>query len=53
MTNREFAEQDERFRKDCTKSQTAPTPRQASKYRNKKGKAFRAAQIRWTKVQDW
>ncbi len=42
MTNRKFAKEDEKFQKACTLVEIEPTVRQASKYRNKKGKAFKA-----------
>lgn len=47
-TNREFAKNDTAFRKACgggefdTVRVTEPTPRQASKYRNGKGAAYKA-----------
>lgn len=40
-TNKEFAKEDEQFKTACERSQTDPTKRQASKWRNKKGKAFK------------
>lgn len=40
MTNREFTEH-EAFRKACIRARVEPTRRQASKFRNKKGLAFK------------
>ena len=40
MTNGEFAAADEVFRKACSLSLLSPTSRQASKWRNGKGKAL-------------
>lgn len=40
-TNREFAEQDVKFKDACERVETKPTSRQASKYRNKKGLAYK------------
>jgi hypothetical protein len=40
MSNREFAEKNQEFRTACELAGTPPTSRQASKYRNEKGKAF-------------
>ena len=42
MKNAEFARKDEKFIKACEKVLIEPTSRQASKYRNKKGKAYKA-----------
>ena len=41
-TNREFAAQDQTFRTACFNAHVEPTKRQASKYRNGKGRAFKA-----------
>jgi hypothetical protein len=41
MTNKEFAETNKAFQKACENAGVKPTPRQASKYRNKKGKAWK------------
>jgi len=41
MTNQEFAKNDEVFRTACGLVGLEPTPRQASKFRNGKGLAFR------------
>ena len=41
MTNREFVEKSEVFRESCSGAQIEPTIRQASKWRNRKGKAYR------------
>lgn len=43
MTNRKFAKEDEKFQAACMNVEIQPTTRQASKYRNKKGKVFKAA----------
>jgi hypothetical protein len=40
MTNTQFAATDPAFKAACTKAGVAPTPRQASKWRNKQGDAF-------------
>ena len=42
MTNRKFAKEDEKFQKACMSVEIEPTTRQASKFRNKKGKAYKA-----------
>lgn len=39
-SNKKFAKSDEAFRKACEKVETKPTARQASKFRNKTGKAY-------------
>jgi hypothetical protein len=39
VTNREFAKTEE-FLVCCTRAKTAPTPRQASKFRRKRGLAY-------------
>lgn len=41
LTNKEFASQDSKFQNACQKAGVEATPRQASKYRNKKGKAYK------------
>ena len=41
VTNREFAKTDNHFIRCCEKAKTKPTPRQASKFRNKRGLAYR------------
>lgn len=40
MTNKEYAEKDVNFKKCCEAAGVPATKRQASKFRNKKGKAF-------------
>ncbi len=40
ITNREFSKKDERFIQACTDANIEATVRQASKYRNKKGRAY-------------
>ena len=40
MTNREFVEKREVFREACKGARVEPTLRQASKWRNRKGKAY-------------
>ena len=40
MTNREFAQQDEKFREACKRAGIPPTSRQASRWRMKNGKAW-------------
>jgi len=40
MTNAEFAKSDKNFLSACELAQALPTQRQASKFRNKKGKAY-------------
>jgi hypothetical protein len=42
LTNREFAEKDEKFKEACAKAGIPPTQRQASKYRSKVGRAYLA-----------
>ena len=42
MTNKEFAAQDKKFRAACSAAGIEPTGRQASKYRNKQGLAYRS-----------
>lgn len=41
MTNKEFSEQDKVFNKACNIAGINPTKRQASKYRNGRGLAYR------------
>ena len=41
VSNRQFAEQDNGFRAKCERAGVEPTKRQASRFRNKKGAAFR------------
>ena len=41
MTNREFAKQDQTFKMCCEKAGVDPTVRQASKFRAKKGAAYK------------
>ena len=43
MTNREFAEQDKTFIEACERTDIKPTTRQASKWRNHKGMAYKTA----------
>jgi len=40
MSNREYAEKMEVFREACEGAKVEPTIRQASKWRNRKGKAY-------------
>ena len=42
MTNKEFAEKDDKFKSVCEKLGIKPTVRQASKWRNKKGVAWKS-----------
>ena len=42
LTNRKFAKEDEKFQEACMNAEIQPTTRQASKYRNQKGKAYKA-----------
>lgn len=42
LNNRKFAETDKKFRELCDKAGTPATKRQASKFRNKRGLAYRA-----------
>jgi hypothetical protein len=46
MDNREFAKNDGFFIECCKYAEIPPTKRQASKYRNKKGLAYRIRVIR-------
>lgn len=41
ITNTMFARENELFRKSCEAAGIEPTPRQASRWRNGKGKAIR------------
>ena len=41
VTNKKFVEIDKAFISACEKVRTKPTARQASKWRNQKGKAFK------------
>lgn len=41
ITNKQFAENNEEFRKACEALEIKPTTRQASKWRMKKGKAWK------------
>jgi len=41
MTNREFSKTDKRFVEACEDAEVKPTVRQASKWRRKKGKAWK------------
>jgi|GEM_PF-5451631 len=43
-TNQKFAENDEQFRNACELVGLKPTTRQASKWRMKRGKAWKASQ---------
>lgn len=43
MTNKEFCEVDQQFRKACELAGIPPTPRQASKWLNLKGLAWKKA----------
>lgn len=45
MTNAEFAQKDPEFCRICSQHEIAATKRQASKFRNKHGKAYRALQV--------
>ena len=40
VTNDKFAKEDSAFQAACDKADVKPTARQASKWRNKKGKAY-------------
>lgn len=42
ITNKHFAEKNEEFRAACVEAKIDPTTRQASKWRLKKGKAFKS-----------
>lgn len=41
ITNMKFSKMDKPFIQACTKANIPPTQRQASKYRNKKGLAYK------------
>ena len=41
VSNAKFAKEDVKFQNACQKVGIEPTPRQASKYRAKKGKAYK------------
>ena len=41
LTNKQFAEKNEEFKKACEKAEIKPTTRQASKWQMKKGKAWK------------
>ncbi len=41
LTNRKFAKEDEKFLQACSDASVEATVRQASKYRNKKGKVYK------------
>lgn len=43
LTNRDFSKTDKAFLAACKKADVEPTVRQASKYRNKCGLAYRAS----------
>lgn len=45
MKNAEFAKKNEDFIKACEKSGIQPTIRQASKWRNRKGKAYKENKV--------
>jgi hypothetical protein len=42
LSNRSFADTDKSFLNLCKRADTPPTKRQASKFRNHKGKAFKS-----------
>jgi len=42
VTHKEFVKIDDKFRKACENAGVAPTPRQAAKYRQKRGAAYNA-----------
>jgi hypothetical protein len=42
LTNKEFSVKIKTFQANCEKASVKPTRRQASKWRNKKGQAFKA-----------
>lgn len=44
MTNRQYAETD-KFKATCKRAAVKATPRQASKYRNRKGRAYRHGRV--------
>lgn len=41
LNNREFAKQDQAFKACCEMAKIEPTVRQASKFRNRKGAAYK------------
>ena len=43
MNNTEFAKSTKSFSRACTEANVQPTKRQASKWRNKKGAAYKTA----------
>lgn len=45
MTNREFSKQNEEFREACISVGLPIAQRQAQKWRNKKGKAYKTVKI--------
>lgn len=45
VTNKKFADNDDNFRSMCARAGIDATRRQASKYRNHKGKAFKEKNI--------
>ncbi len=47
MTNREFSKTDKRFVEACESAEVKPTVRQASKWRRKKGKAWKHGGTEW------
>lgn len=51
MTNAKFAKENKAFTKACQTAKLKPTKRQASKYRNKKGAAFKRIVV--PKSQQW
>jgi len=40
MTNKEFAENNTYFKELCRRAGCSPSPRQACKYKNKRGQAY-------------
>jgi hypothetical protein len=48
-TNRKFAEQNEKFKTCCERGGISPSKRQASKYRRKRGKAYKQS-LEWREV---
>ena len=51
MTNREFSKTDKRFVEACESAEVKPTVRQASKWRRKKGKAWKCLEVQNGKVK--
>jgi len=45
MTNKRFSETNKEFLAACELSEVKPTPRQASKWRQKKGKAWACGRV--------